>query len=731
MATFAELLRRHRHAAGLTMEQLTERSGVSTRAISDMERGYSRGPQRRTLVALADALGVSGAARDELVAAAKAGRRRPATSAPGACELPRGAADFTGRSAELAWLAGVEGVAVVSGPPGLGKTALAVHAARTLPDFPDGRFFVDLRGLDAEPVPPVEALGRLLRALGVPERRLPKGLAERSGLFGSLAVGRRCVVVLDNALDEAQVRPLLPPPGRTVVLITSRRPLSGLEAVARLPLAPLPPAESADLLRTITGQDAPEVAELARLCGHLPLALRIAGNRLVSRPGWTVAHLADRLGDEERRLGALTAGDLRVGAAFALSYRQLSPSAQRVFRRLGLVEGPDTGVPMASVLAQAGLDDADDALEELVELGLLQSSAAGRYQFHDLIRLFARQRLVEEETPAERGAAQARMRAWLLDNALRAGRFFEPGGPPADGGDGLVELAGAAEAQLWLEAEHPHWMAALRAAAARGEHRLVVDVAEAMHWFSDRYLHWTSWVEVYALSHEAAVALGDARLTVVHLNYLAWALSVCGGRHEEGVARASEARRLARELGDVGQQAWAVQYTALAYDQLGELETALERAREAAELFLAAGDWNGRPQALARVAYCLRGLGRLAEAAEAFQLVLDEIAVPGREPSPLVAQMTEGYAAMFQGEAWSALGRTDEAVALFRRALPLLEGFGRTRGVAQVRYWLGRELVRSGRDGEGREHLRAAAELYARLGEDEEAGEVRALLDRS
>src|SRR6266566_2944026 len=356
------LLRAHRHAAKLTMEELAEASGVSARAISDMERGHSRRPQRRTLKAIVDALGLDPGDERALLDAAAAAREIPVPRAPGYCELPRDITDFTGRAAELARL-----------------TA------------------------------PAEARTRLLKALGIAERRIPAGEAQRSELYRGTLRGRRCLIVLDSAANELQVRPLLPAGSASMVVITSRRPLAGLEDVHRLPVAPLSAAESAELVAAIIGQsraaaESDAVERVSELCGKLPLALRIAGNRLLSRPGWTVQHLAGRLGDEERRLATLAAGDLHVEAAFALSYRQLTAAARTLFRRMSLVPGTDSGVPLAAVLAQAGVVGAEDLLEELVELGLLQSAYEDRYRFHDLVRLFAARRLSDEESPADREA---------------------------------------------------------------------------------------------------------------------------------------------------------------------------------------------------------------------------------------------------------------------------------------------------------------------------------------
>ncbi|WP_078896415.1 helix-turn-helix domain-containing protein [Streptomyces sp. NRRL S-495] len=461
------LLRQHRHEAGLTLEELAEESGVSARAIGDMERGHSRGPQARTVQALAVALGLTRAATEELVGAARAGRRRrPAAAAPGLCDLPPAVPDFTGRETETAWLgrsitapAGPP-VSIVSGAPGLGKTALVVHAGARLVDrFADGCFFVDLRGLDAEPVVPHDALARLLRALGVRERDLPAETDERRVLYRRLMRDREALVVLDNAAHEAQVRDLLPGPGSSRLWVTSRRTLAGIEHARRLVLAPLPAGAATALLGAILaqredetvgadGSAAPDdsgpdgsgpavLARIAALCGNLPLALRIAGNRLLSRPAWSARGLAERLGDEDLRLQRLTAGDLRIRSAFRLSYEQLSEPVRRLFRRLALVPGPDFGPGAGAALTGLGPELVEEMLDELLDLGLLGHTATDRLLFHDLLRLYARERLQEEETSQERAAAEAcaggRERQ-LARRAARRGRGRPPCRGGADGG---------------------------------------------------------------------------------------------------------------------------------------------------------------------------------------------------------------------------------------------------------------------------------------------------------
>ena len=412
---FGRRLREHRHTAGLTMEQLAERSGVSARAISDMERERSVAPQRRTVQALAEALALPENDQAAFLAAARAGRPRPVVTVPaGVCALPRPVPDFTGRARELAQLSRVATAArpaptaapvvTVSGSAGVGKTTLAVQAAHLLgTTFTGGTLFVDLRGMDARPAGAAETLARLLSALGIRDDDIPAEEIDRAGMYRELLHHRRVLVVFDNVADESQVRPLLPGPGPSLTVITSRRLLAGLEGVHRLNLTQLPAEDAAALLRRIIGDREPDAAgEVAELCGRLPLALRIAGNRLMSRPQWTVRHLADRLADESRRLDQLIAGDLRIAAAFNLSYTQLSPQARRLFRRLSPAPVPDFDARLAGALDPSDPEGIEDSLDELVESSLLQAHVGGRYRFHNLIRLFALERLAEEEPVAGR-----------------------------------------------------------------------------------------------------------------------------------------------------------------------------------------------------------------------------------------------------------------------------------------------------------------------------------------
>ena len=418
---------------------------------------------------------------------------------------------------------------MVVGQPGLGKTSLAVRfaaEAKTAERFPDGVFFVALRGLDDQPMSAAEALWRLLRAFDIPEHRIPEEVDDRAGLYRAELRDRRCLVVLDNALDEAQVRPLIPSDGPSMVVVTSRRALSGLAGVDRLEPAGLSGAEATDLLRGIatTSRDDPAesgIGELARLCDHLPLALRIAGTRLASRPEWTAQHLVGRLAVEEQRLRTLTAGDLAVGAAFSLSYQQLSPARQRMFRLLSLVPGRDMGADLGAVLMDCPIFDAEESMDELVELGLLAPSTTGRYQFHDLLRLFARERLNADEPAIQRDAVRDRMVASLLATTSLAARFFGSADTTPPAAAPVVALQTPLEGLAWLELESTNWQGALRLAAALGHHRLVIGTMDSLQWVSDPSTPWGQWDELFTLSVASARAVSDRHAEAEHLYYLA------------------------------------------------------------------------------------------------------------------------------------------------------------------------------------------------------------------
>ncbi|MGA5639509.1 ATP-binding protein [Streptomyces cinereoruber] len=724
---FASLLSVLRRRAGLSREELAHLAGVSVRALADMERGRTRGPQRRTVAALVAALAPAGAEAEALERAAAAGRPRPkqAPLAQAGLRLPRDVRDFTARQADLDRLralaedtdAGVPPVVLVTGQPGLGKTAFAVRAAHALADrYPDGRFAVDLRGTRADPAEPREVLGTLLRACGVAEAAVPQDTGGRADLFRTVVEDRRVLLLLDDAADEEQIRPLLPATGSALTLVTSRNALTGLEGAHRLALGLLRREESVALLGRIIGPDrvaaeAQAARDLTDLCGQLPLAVRIAAQRLAARPQERLAKLAALLADEERRLDVLRAGDLQVRAAFALSYGQLDPQARRVLRRSTLAAGPDFSPRTAALLAGTTLRQAERCAEELADRGLLlPDPAAERYRFHDLLRLFAAELLAEDD-PAELARAQGETARWTLARAGAAALHFDPERPPVGDPDAATAPHGPEEARAWLEAERAQWLDALHRTLADGHHREVLDAAEAMHWFSDRVQHWEQWAEVFRCSVAAARALGSRRDEAVHLNYLAWAYNLCVHDPHAGLATAREALAAARETGDLLQAGWAHGYGAGALHRLGRAEEAVAGLEASA----ACHRENPAPQArlaelstLNALGAQLRSMGRAEEALAVHRRgeELCRAGIPGQS-ADFLALFRAGTLHQL-GQDLGELARWAEAEPLLRRALESFEAAGMTAWSEPARLDLGIALRRLGRGAEARTTLEAA-----------------------
>ncbi|MFD0350579.1 NB-ARC domain-containing protein [Kitasatospora aburaviensis] len=419
-----------------------------------------------------------------LAAPAAAGQR---TERPRPEQLPADASEFTGRQELVRSLAELieqppafaPTIVAVAGMGGVGKTALAVHLARRVRHrFPDGQLYVNLRGGRPDPMEPGAVLVRFLRSLGVPESAVPDQLAERSALFRSLLAERRVLVVLDDARDLDQLRPLLPGSEHGAVLVTSRSSLLGLAPTRHVDLDVLEPGESLELFSRIAGRrrvaEEPDAArELLAACCHLPLAIRIVAARSALRPDWSLAAIGARLADRRQRLAELSLHDLAVEACFQLSYDQLTPRAAHAFRLLAVPQTADLSLPAAAAALELAEHAALDVLEDLVHAGLLESPAPDRYRYHDLLRLFAQARAEQLDSPQERAGLILRMVDQAVATAANAYRTVRPAHAIADA-IGPVAVAGltlpdrAARAAGWTRRAGTSWHWPSRRSASPG-----------------------------------------------------------------------------------------------------------------------------------------------------------------------------------------------------------------------------------------------------------------------
>jgi tetratricopeptide (TPR) repeat protein len=569
-------------------------------------------------------------------------RRVVAPAAPR--QLPPGIPGFTGRQEALTALDanlsnGTVAVAAVAGPAGVGKTALAVHWAHRVADrFPDGQLFMNLRGYDpGEPVAVVDALARLLRVLGVAPGEVPPELDDAVPLYRSLLASRRVLVVLDNAGSAEQVRPLLPGAAGCAVLVTSREDLRGLIALdGALPvrLNTLPPTESRGLLAGMIGaarldREPAAAAKLATLCGHLPLALRIAGAHLLSHPERSIDAYARDLaaGNRIAKLAIPEDPKAAVRSAFDLSYATLTARERRLFRALGLVPGPDFTVPSAAAVAGCPVAEAEQDLNRLENAHLVRPGPPGRYLFHDLIRLYAAERAEAEDCPADRDHAMGNLLAHYLCAADAARAALYPHRIRVPLGESVaasvaVEFADATSALRWLEAELPNLTAAIQHAADTRHATRACLLADAIRgYFPGR------------------------------------------GRVSEQFTVASTALRAATEADDPLLATSAHLSLAEAHAGLGQYTPAIEHCTSARTLALKAGWTDGESTALGRMGTIHRETGRLRDAATCFRRALDINTRLGARHKQLLDLMHLGVIHALLGdlvEAADLLGRAHE-----------------------------------------------------------------------
>jgi DNA-binding SARP family transcriptional activator/tetratricopeptide (TPR) repeat protein len=714
---------------------------------------------------LADELGIDpGPQLQRLHRAILRGTVPPPAAAPAVvvpAQLPPAASGFTGRHTELAQLDELSAaagappttvvIAAIAGTAGVGKTTLAVHWAHLVADrFPDGQLYVNLRGHGARrPTPPVQVLAQFLRALGTAPEQVPTGVGESAALYRSLLAGRRTLILLDNAASADQVRPLLPANPGCLVLITSRHRLDGLtalEGAKRLTLGMLEPPEAVGLLARRLGAarvDAEPAAagELAQLCAYLPLALCIAAANLVASPRSGIAAYATELAKGNRLTGLAVADDQHaaIRTAFDLSYRTIPAGAQRLFRLLGLVPGPDVTAAAAAALAGTTPAEAARLLDRLASAHLIDHHLTGRYTFHDLLRLYARERSDREESAAEVSAAMVRLLDWYLYSADAARRRLYPQMvrlplPGPRSWPHALTFDSPEAAWRWLDDERANLVAATDHAASYDDHRdYAWQLADALRGYFWVRVHGVDALATARAGLTAAQAAADYRSQTAMLVSLGMSQTRLGQYRDAGIHLA-RAAALARRADWQTGLASALSHLGLTDRYAGRLRDAVKHLTQALAVNRRTGRKAGQSANLANLGLVYYELGRLQSSAARYReaLAIDrELA-----HSPLVA-----FKLGYLGEACHALGRTAEALDHLTTALPMIREQGDPdyeaevlRNLADVYLTTGhlaealeaahRALVRSERGGDPQgvaTSLNRLGACYHRLGQQREA----------
>ena len=624
-------------------------------------------------------------------------------------QLPAATRHFAGRAEALKTLTGLASeatgdstatvIAVIDGTAGVGKTTLALHFAHQVADrFPDGQLYVNLRGFDpaGPPMPPAEAIRLLLDALAVPSARIPAELEAQAGLYRSVLAGRRILVLLDNARDVDQVRPLLPASPGCLVIVTSRSqvtPLVAAEGAFPLTLDLLGEADAHELLARRLGaervaDDLPAADELIQLCAGLPLALSIAAARSASQPGLSLAALAAELRGAGGRLDALDAGHAatNVRAVLSWSYQQLNASAGRLFRLLGLHAGPDISAAAAGRLADQPPDEARRTLGELTRAHLLFEYVPGRFGCHDLLRAYAYELTQSVDSEAERRAATGQMLDHYLHTAAAAALLLHPTRRPvtlAAAGPGAMpeHIANVGEALAWFDAERRGLIAAAARAAETGFHAHAWQIPWAMSRFLEIQGRWHEWTITEQIALAAARRLGDRAAQAGALQRCGYANALLGN-YDDAHAQLGQALQIHTENGDQAGQAYAHNGLAGMLNFQGRYEEALTHAQQALDSYTVIGDQSGRALALNSCGWFHTVLGDQPRAISYASQALDLFRKLGNQDGAAGALDSLGYAEQ-QG------GRFTEATRYYREAVELNREIGNRWGLAETLNHLG------------------------------------------
>jgi DNA-binding SARP family transcriptional activator len=638
--------------------------------------------------------------------------------------LPSDTRAFTGRKAELARLLeladsdarslGAVPVLAIDGMAGIGKTALAVHAAHLLAErFGDGQLFIDLHGYTEgyPPRSPDEALETFLRALGLPASAIPEDTEERAALYRDRLAGTRTLVVLDNAADETQVRPLIPGDGGCLVLVTSRRQLKGLQDAHAVALDVLAEPEAIALLREVAGPgriaaDDPAAAEIAGLCGRLPIAVRIAAALIRSRTGWSPRDLAGRLRAAQAGLDAFSVGDQDLAAMFGLSSQTLHHEQRRLYACLGLIPGPEIDALAAAALLGADPVTAERLLQELVDQSLLLEPAAGRYRMHDLIRAHARGLTLADACEAEGDRAIARLLNYYQHTAGRAdariswnARPSPYGLPPAH----APALSDAAAARALLRAERANLIACLQYAIDGGRDELTVALSAGLASLLRIDGPWSQGMLLHTAAAAAAGRLGDRSGQADALTRLAILRRLACDFPGAGDSL-REALELHSEAGDKAGQAHALLELGSLGRLSGDSPGADRSLRAALRLYRETDDKAGQAYALTDLGIVRRVSGEYPDALRSLHAALRLYPQAGEK-----AGQARALAELAETEVQRQAGDYQDAARNAAAALGIFQELGDRLGQAHVLTALGK--VRS-LDGD---YQGAAADLTAAL----------------
>jgi DNA-binding SARP family transcriptional activator len=702
------------------------------------ELGIEPGPELRDLHQriLADDADTAGLIR---VPSAESAARALA----GPAQLPADIADYTGREAKVSALSsaltgddrasgpGVVRVVVIAGAAGVGKTTLAVHGAHQVrSQFPDGQLFVQLAGASAHPAVPGDVLARLLRDLGVDGDKVPAGTEERAALYRTQLATRRVLILLDDARDAAQVRPLLPGSASCTVVVTTRSSTPHLLGTAFVGLDTLPGSEALELFSRIVGDARPvaepeAAAEILRACAGLPLAIRICAARLATRPRWRIATMAALLRDEHRRLDELQVGDLEVRASFQVSYDSLKGNQSgpaRIFRMLGLWQGQRISLPAVAALAGQQERDIAGALETLIDMNLLESPEPGWYQLHDLLRLFAAEQAQAEESEEAQAAAVARLVQWYLSTATAIAdqyspnRYRLPGEQPPPG---LVP-GSTRNALDWYDREHANLVPAIRQAAAAGLHDAAWRLPTTLYPFYNRLYHWADCIAAHRIAVTSARLAGSRAGEAWALYNLGYGLARLGDT--EAFARIQEAAAIRREMGDLGGEARAAIATTEAHLRIHGPQAAYEYSLRSLELLREVGDPGLLSIGLNNHGDVCISLGKIDEATECLQEALGILTAIGG------GVVVQGHVLQNLGNIYLESGRLPEALASLAESHRHFLEHGHLPGQAQALKYLGRAQHSAGQPNQARESLEAALRLFRNQNDTAEIAYVQSAL---